>query len=485
MRDRTGASLACMNGAVLPSSAPETQGVDPTTLHSLLTDLDARLDSLHSLVLVRHGHVVAEASWAPYSTTTPHTMYSISKSFTSAAIGFAVAEGLVSVDDRIVQLFPEDTPADLDARLLDLRVHHLLTMTTGHAEDTLDALVAAGSGSWVRAFLAVPLSADPGSLFVYNTGASYVLSAIVQKVTGERLLDYLTPRLLAPLGISGATWLQDPHGVDLGGFGLSISTRDLAAFGQMLLQRGEFGGRQLLSADWVATATAPLVASTGDSADWQQGYGYQFWTARHGYRGDGAFGQFCLVLPEDDAVVAITASLQNMQTPLDVLWGCREALFSDAVAAEDADAGGAATYSFEVSSPVASSEMPFAAVDGIRFRLDASGHPGAPETLALHRGAEGTTLLLGVDGVEHRLVFGSDAWMPGTADLGPGSGSAILARGAWVHEGEFRGRVLDAGGPHGFDHSVTFHPDNSIEWVSRELVSFEPIVERRVRGRPA
>ncbi len=472
-----------MDDVVLRTSSPEAQGVDVSALGALLDELDSALDSLHGFVLVRHERLVAEAAWAPYTTTRPHTLYSVSKSFTSAAVGLAVSEGLLSVDDRIVQHFPEQAPPNVDARLLDLRVHHLLTMTTGHTEDSTDALLRTGTGDWVRTFLAQPLNTDPGTTFLYDTGASFVLSALVQKVTGQRLLDYLRPRLLDPLGITDATWEQNPQGIDLGGFGLSISTRDIAAFGLMLLQGGTFRGGQVLPPEWVAMATSPLVPSVGESIDWDLGYGYQFWMSTFGFRADGMFGQFCIVLPGDDAVIAITASVQNMQKPLDIIWRHREALFGGTPSGAD-DEGEPAVFAFEVPSPKPHPEMPFAAIDLVHYRLDAPGWRNVPDTLALHSTPDGATMLLGFDGVESKIVYGVNEWVPSTIPFAGRSDVPVFARGAWVHEEEFRGRVLSAEGPHGIDHTIRFFPDDTLEWTSRELVGFGPVIEHRATGVP-
>ncbi len=470
-----------MDDAVLPTSSPEALGVDPDALQTLLAELDAENDSLHAFVLVRGGHIVAEAEWAPYTADRPHELYSVSKSFTSAAVGLAIEEGLLALDDRVVQFFPEQTPVPTDERRLDLRIRHLLTMTTGHASDPTDAVTSA-ERDWVGAFLRQPLEADPGSLFVYNTAATFVLSALVQHVTGQRLLDYLRPRLLEPLGIREAHWQQNPDGIDTGGFGLSVSTRAIAAFGTMLLNRGELRGQQLLAPDWVTAATSPLVPSVGENPDWEQGYGYQFWTSRHGYRGDGMYGQFCLVLPEHEAVVAITSYLGDMQKPLDILWRHREALFAGAPDAA-APLGEPARFAFEVPAPPPG-DVPIPAVDQIRYRLDAEW-PGAPRTLALQTTAEGTALLLGTDDGEHGILFGADRWEPGTT-LFQGEEKSIFARGAWTTEGEFQGRVLWADGPHGIEHRIRFLPDGSVEWTSREMVpSFLSTPDLRATGTPA
>lgn len=463
----------------LPRSAPEAHGVSSAGVRALLAELDDHLDSVHGFVLVRHGHLVAEAEWAPYAVDAPHALYSVSKSFTSTAIGFAVAEGLLSVEDRLVDLFPDEAPADPDPRLSELRVRHLLTMTTGHTEDSMEAIAAAGEASWVAAFLALPREVDPGSLFVYDTGASYVLSALVQKLSGERLLDYLTPRLFEPLGITGAAWQQDPHGIDLGGFGLSLTTRDIAAFGQFLLQRGRVGDRQLLPAAWIDTATSALVPNAGSTPDWAQGYGYQFWRGRHGYRGDGAFGQFCIVLPEHDAVIAMTGSLRDLQRPLSLIWAALDAVFPNEVS-PSAAAEGPVIARFEVPAPRgARSSGLLASPEGLRFRLEAAS---GFDALAIEPHPEGTVVVVEHAGREHRFLYGADRWIAGLTDLAPEPGTPIRARGAWTSDAVFRGRVVVADDPHGFDHELRLSGDE-LEWTSRELVSFDPIMRRTVRGR--
>ncbi|WP_168200441.1 serine hydrolase domain-containing protein [Protaetiibacter larvae] len=476
----------------LPRSAPEAQGVSRDAVRSLFARLDAELDSLHGLVLVRHGHVVAEANWEPYAVDAAHALYSVSKSFTSTAIGFAVAEGLLGVDDRLVELFPDAAPADPSPRLAELRVRHLLTMSTGHAEDTFDAVaagIASEDSSGVAAFLALPLEHDPGARFVYNTGASYVLSALVQRLSGERLLDYLTPRLLEPLGIVGAGWQQDRHGIDFGGFGLSITTRDIAAFGEFLLRRGRAGGRQLLPAEWIDTASAAHVANASDWPDWRQGYGYQFWRSRHGFRGDGAFGQFCLVLPEHDAVIAITASLRELQEPLEILWGALDGLFpaspperSPEPSRADGTQGAPELAHFEVPAPTGARTSPrLASLAWARYQLEPSS---GFDTLEIEPHREGTTLVFEAEDGVQRIHFGATRWIPGTSTRPAEPATPIRARGAWVSDAVFRGRVVAADDPHGVDHELRLDGDDVV-WTRTPLVSFGPITTRTSRGRRA
>jgi PPOX class probable F420-dependent enzyme len=312
------------NQSVLPRSTPEAQGIPSAAILAFLTDAEQNIHDLHSFMLLRHGHVVADGWWTPYAPEHPHVLFSLSKSFTSTAVGLAVAEGRLSVDDAVVDFFPDDRPEPVSEHLAAMRVHHLLSMSTGHAEDTTAALRERADGNWVAAFLAQPVVHTPGSWFLYNSGATYLLSAIIQKLTGMTLLDYLQPRLFAPLGIVSPTWESCPRGINVGGWGLSVRTEDIARFGQLYLQQGMWQGQRLVPASWIATATSKQVANdngTQSNPDWRQGYGYQFWRCQHGaYRGDGAFGQFCIVMPAQDAVIAITAGVADMQSVLDRIW---------------------------------------------------------------------------------------------------------------------------------------------------------------------
>ena len=225
-------------------------------------------------------------------------------------------------------------PAEPDKLLKALRVRDLLSMSTGHhVEPTF-----AGTKDWTRTFFETPLAHKPGTFFLYNTPSTYMLSAIVQKVTGMKTEDYLEPRLLEPLGIDDYVWETSPEGVTIGGYGLHVRTESIARFGQLYLQKGQWRGKQLVPAEWVAAATSRQVSNGSDPAsDWDQGYGYQFWRTRYNnYRGDGAFGQYCLVLPEHDAVVAITSGVKSMQAVLDLVFARLVPAFKTGALAADA-----------------------------------------------------------------------------------------------------------------------------------------------------
>ena len=302
----------------LPRSTPEAQGVSSASVRAFVEAADQQVNTMHSFMLVRHGHVVAEGWWKPEAPEKLHVMHSLSKSFTSTAVGLAVAEGKLSIDDPVLKFFPEDAPAEPSAKLTAMRVRDLLTMSTGHEVEAKFTTNA----PWVQTFLAHPVPHKPGAHFLYNTPGSHMLAAIVGKVTGQTVLDYLKPRLFEPLGIENPEWGTSPQGNTLGGWGLKIRTEDIAKFGQVYLQKGKWNGKQLLPASWVEQATSKQVSNGSDPAkDWDQGYGFQFWRCRHGaYRGDGKDGQFCIVLPEQDAVIAITANTRDMQAQLNVVW---------------------------------------------------------------------------------------------------------------------------------------------------------------------
>ena len=310
--------------ATLPRCTPESQGIAAQAILGFVEEAEKKIHELHSFMLLRHGAVVAEGWWSPYGPELSHMLYSLSKSFTSSAIGLAVAEGRLTVNDPVVSFFPEDAPAEISDNLQAMRVKQLLSMSTGHAEDTTDRLTQQPDPNWVKVFLSLPVEYRPGTHFVYNSGASYMLSAIVQKVTGQTVLEYLQPRLFEPLGIQGATWETSPQGINMGGWGLNLKTEHIARFGQMYLQKGKWNGRQVLPESWVTEATTRQVSNgSSPDSDWEQGYCYQFWRCRHGaYRGDGAFGQYCIVMPEQDAVLAITSGVADMQQVLNVVWEC-------------------------------------------------------------------------------------------------------------------------------------------------------------------
>ncbi len=282
----------------LPRSSPEAQGVPSSRVMSLIDSVMAIPDAeIHHLVLLRHGSVIADFHPAPFRATDGHTLFSCSKTFVAAAVGIAEGEGLLRVSDPVVAFFPNELPDRVSPWLASLTVRDLLTMQSGIVPTDS---VRQNSLHWVRDLLALPVTAKPGERFAYDSMCTYLLSAIVGRVSGSSLLDYLRPRLFNPLGITSLNWEASPEGESCGGWGLYLQAESMAKFGQCLLQEGRYAGRQLIPAQWVRDMMTVHVP--------ERGYGYQMWTCAQpgSMRADGAYGQFIIVLPHEDMVCVIT-----------------------------------------------------------------------------------------------------------------------------------------------------------------------------------
>ncbi len=437
----------------LRTSTPEAEGIPSGAILAFLQAAEKSIDALHSFMLLRHGAVVAQGWWAPYAPELRHMLFSLSKSFTSTAVGLAVADGLLTVDDTVLSIFPEFAPTEISHNLAAMKVRHLLSMSTGHADDTTGKLFEATDGKWVKAFLALPVQYEPGTHFLYNTGATYVLSAIVQKLTGMTLIDYLTPRLFEPLGIKDAWWETSPEGVAMGGFGLNVKTEDIARLGQLYLQKGLWNGKRILPEAWVAEATSRQVSNEpNDNVDWRQGYGYQFWRCQHNaYRGDGAFGQYCIVMPDQDAVIAITSGVDNMQAVLSLIW--ERLLPAMGPAALPADAEVQAQLARKLAGlalppqPGAATSPWAARVSGKTYAFDVSEqktvvdrHGPPADAQLIHtvtvglNGYDGGTLTVRDGRGDNTITFGHGAWRRGETQLGVDEPRRYAASGAWIDE---------------------------------------------------
>ena len=316
--------------------SPESAGISSHVLLRMMEKLSG-LEYLNSIIVLRHGCSVLECWIDPYQRETPHQLFSLSKSFTSCAIGLAQAEGRLKITDKLVSFFPEYDSSITDPRMRKVTLKDLLTMRSGHL--VCSTRYMAGQQDYVKAFLASPLDTDPGTRFTYNSGASYMLSAVIRRVTGENVREYLMPRIFEPLRISPGIWECCPRGINLGGWGFSLTTDDLVKFSQLLLQHGQWEGRQLLPAEYLAEATVKHADnSMNANPDWKLGYGYQFWVSQHGYRGDGASGQLAIVLEEQDLCIAVTSCLCDMQKLLDVFWDELVPHLQDKPLPEDPDA---------------------------------------------------------------------------------------------------------------------------------------------------
>jgi len=459
---------------LLPRAASaDAVGVPASSVLALLDGLEADGIEVHSLMVVRQGQVVAEGWWSPYGPGRPHLLYSLSKSFASTAVGFAIAEGRFGLDDTIVSLLPGHVPDDVDRAVATLTVHHVLSMSTGHNADTLERAWTLEPHDLVKGFLRVPPQEPVGSRHVYNNTCTYVLAMLVQELTGEHLLDYLRPRLLDPLGIGPAHWDNDTHGNAVGFSGLHLATEAIAAFGQLLLQRGEWQGRQLLPEGWVELATRKHIRNDLDpetNVDWAQGYGYQYWMARHGFRGDGAYGQFCLVLPEQDVVVVTTGCSDKMQGILDNVWThLLPALGTPGSPAESTGTSTGTDSAEELTDRLATLALPVVEgalegpADEMSFVVEPCGDqaPLAPGTTIELRsaGADGWELTIVTGDSRLTLACGHTSWVESaieSADSRPAglrgrqrrAPTPVVARGAWTTADTFEADVVLIELPH-------------------------------------
>ena len=304
----------------LRRSTPEEQGVSSEGILSFLEALKEYSIELHSFMMVRNNTVISEGWWAPHHKDLPHMLFSLSKSFTSTAIGFAVTEGLLNVENSVIGYCRPELTQGLDDKFHRLKIKHLLTMSTGQAQEP--DVTKRPDGDWEKGFLEEPIIHEPGTQFHYNSMATYMLSVILTRVTGQTVRDYLMPRLFEPLGIENPVWDLCPRGYSIGGWGLNLITEDIAKFGLLYLNKGLYDGKQILSPTWIDEATSLKIANGDNSlSDWAQGYGYQFWRCRHNaYRGDGAFGQYCVVFPDKKAIIAITSAVPDMQSVLNLIY---------------------------------------------------------------------------------------------------------------------------------------------------------------------
>ena len=292
------------------TSPPEDQGVDPALLERMFEAIEDRSLNVHGVVIVHNGYIVAEEYYPPYKQDTKHVLYSVTKSFISTLVGIAIEEGHIeSVDQRVLGFFPDHSFANPDPRKEAMTLEQLLTMTSGldWEEGTPTYTAMYWSGDWVGYVLDSPMETEPGDQFVYCSGCSHVLSAIVQETTGVNTLEYAQSRLFEPLGITDMYWESDSSGIPIGGWGLELTPRDMAKFGYLYLNDGVWDGQQIVPAEWVETSGKKHIEVRGRPED----YGYQWWTypALNAYTAMGRDAQLIFVMPDRDTVVVFTAKI--------------------------------------------------------------------------------------------------------------------------------------------------------------------------------
>jgi CubicO group peptidase (beta-lactamase class C family) len=465
-----------------PRSTPEAQGVSPKAVLDFVEMLD-QVDAMHSLMIVRHGKVIAEGWWAPYDAQSRHELYSLSKSFTSTAVGMAVAEGKLSIDDEVLKFFPDDAPANPSANLKAMRVRDLLTMSCGHQ----DEVPTAADKISAKAFLTNAVPHKPGTHFKYNTPATFMCSAIVQKLTGQTVAEYLQPRLFEPLGITQPVWNTNWQGISLGGYGLSVRTEDIARFGQLYLQKGKWQDKQLVPKDWVEMATSKQVSNgSNPKSDWDQGYGFQFWRCRNGaYRGDGAFGQYCVVLPEQDAVIAITSGLKDMQGVMNLVWD--KLLPGFGIKSQTARADGAKLKaklaSLTVRPAESSGTSPLTAkVFGRKFVFPENKQK--LEALTFKAGDKGAVISIQAGGATYSFTAGYRDWKrgPGTGGDYTYTNAPAAATSAWAADDTLVVKQCLTETPYYVTHKFRFDGDQVFYDLQRN-VGFGPTKQPQLVGR--
>lgn len=332
-----------IENSALAHVTPESVGVKSSVLADFIREINEKQLGVHSFTVVRHDKVCAQCFWKPFAPDIPHTLYSVSKSVTSTAVGFAIEDGLLSLDDHVSQFFPEyhryftgPRPRAAYNRMLTVRM--LLTMRSGK-------LISAAEGKngrdWIKDYFKAPFMLPPDTKFKYSSENTFILSAIVRRVTGMPMVDYLDEKMFRPLGIKKPFWQSDGDDNNAGGWGLYMKSEDLAKFFLPYLHGGKYKGVQLIPASWVEQATAKQTETVRDGVlDNMCGYGFQFWRnpLPNSFRAEGLFGQRCVMFPEYDALVVMNSGRSKDYDIMDVFWKYFPQCFENDPLPEDAAA---------------------------------------------------------------------------------------------------------------------------------------------------
>lgn len=405
----------------LPRSTPEEQGVPSETIASFFKKVEEKGYDVHGLMMIRHGKVIAEHWWAPYAPQYQHAMYSATKTFTGVAIGFAVQEGLLDIEDKVISFFPDMLPETISPQLASLSVKHLLTMSVGHASTSY-----AGSGrSQVRSFLAAPFAHEPGTSFAYNITASHMLSHIITRVSGVSIYEYLKPRLLDPLGIEDVVWEMDNDGINMGNGGSHMKTSDMARMGLFLINKGKWNGKQLLDPSWIEASVTPhiyqhpeLTPEENEKADddGSQGYGYQIWLGRHHtYRAIGGQNQLIMVAPDYDFVLVCHSSIGDEAGFNQLIYDMLPAMSDKKLRPNNSFNLNTEISRYAIKMPFEGTSVSRVTTGTRRYRMDENAS-GILSTL-FRFDSEGNCFLTFVTaGAIHNIPFGLDKWLHGMTD---------------------------------------------------------------------
>lgn len=361
----------------LSYASPESLGIPSAAISDFLDELKGYRFPIHSFLLLRHGKVAAEGYCPPFDEGRKHRMYSVSKSFTSVAIGMLFTEGRISLDDKVADFFPEYLPENPPRFMMEATIRHLLMMASFNETGTYDW----DTEDFVASFFSAPYPMhQPGTVFHYDTSATVTLCGIVEKLSGKPMLEYMRP-LLDTLGISQDIWcVQTPEGRSWTGSGILCTPRDLARFGLFCLHRGEWGGRQLVDRGYMEAATSWQIDTTvaDSSIAGPVGYGYQFWMLQEGgFACCGMGSQFAFMMPAYDSVLITTADTQAINNADDMIRHAHYRLlhrFADAPLLEDGEAQAALKKRLgEMALPLPKGERESALakrVSGVRYAFE-------------------------------------------------------------------------------------------------------------------
>lgn len=396
----------------LPRSAPEAQGVSSQAIIDFLRDVGSANLELHSFMLMRGGQVIAEGWWWPYQPQRIHMTHSLTKSVAAAGVGLAIDEGRFGLDDRVVSFFPRHVPADASANLRAMTVRDLLTMEAGHDRETSGSLWRPIRTSWITEFFKIPVPHQPGTLFKYTSAASFMLSAIVSRTTGQKLSDYLRPRFLEPLGIRKLSWDTGPENISTGGNGLSWTTDASLKLGAVHAANGRWKGQQILSEQWVRAAT------TRQSGDAEDDYGYHWWMGPgRSYYALGLFTQLAVVFPEHDATLAIFSAINGSSKLKPHIWKHFPAAFGPAPLPSSRAAAELRrrTADLRLLQPLAGRRSPVERSAGRRFRIDANDQSVA--WVEFDFSGDACTYRMADARGEHRIVAGFSEYLEQTTGM--------------------------------------------------------------------
>jgi len=360
--------------------SPESVGVSSRWILDMLDAFDVRNMNMHSFLMIRHGKILAEGYWKPFSKNLTHRMYSITKTFAATAVGLLVDDGRISLDDKIADYFPDMVPADVHPWTAKATIRNLLCMSSQRIRTSYGSLEYP---NWTESFFVAPPEKEPGTCFHYDTSASHTLTALVERITGKSLTAFLQERIFSEIGFSGTNWcLTAPEGVCWGGSAMLATPRDLARLALLYLNDGNWNGKQLLSEQWCREATSKQIdnGDEQDGATHGYGYGYQIWRARgNTFAFVGMGDQFAICSREHDAVFVCTADHQDNR--VEYRLGLFEEVFThffDKLDAEELPEDPAAYLALRrrcenlipLPVPGAMTSNTMKKVDGVRYELD-------------------------------------------------------------------------------------------------------------------